>query len=390
MASYSARELRSPQNTSYGSPSGTADAREGGQCWICYGDGPGLIAPCQCTGSMRWVHRRCLDRWRVDATNPRNFTHCRHCGAAFQLVLKRPPTEDGAQLRERRRRFLQSVLSHFAVTAVCLQLGLCTVALLLRALDPKEQLVVVFNLHQIEGTPPAGEGDFWNAVLHHKSTYYLAAALLALFCTGLLGVLALCYRGCSAPRGGRSTGSGDVDICFCQPCYPVDNTMDTCCDCLCDCRNCPECDIGHCRSGDNCNCPDFNCSGGDGGSCEGCLACLVGAALFIAIAFVVAGVFFVLMAVVTWLQKVATRYMQLSELRALTGEYVVRDLSSEEMYLDIEQPPVQQDLSAPRDPARSMWWPSSLWGQESPAMDPALQDSLTRDLEAVYGTQVVS
>ena len=34
----------------------------------------------------------------------------------------------------------------------------------LRAIDQKEALVKVFDFPQIDGSPPAGEGDFWNAI----------------------------------------------------------------------------------------------------------------------------------------------------------------------------------------------------------------------------------
>lgn len=37
-------------------------------CWVCYGghsetEKGGLISPCQCRGSVRWVHASCLRRW---------------------------------------------------------------------------------------------------------------------------------------------------------------------------------------------------------------------------------------------------------------------------------------------------------------------------------------
>lgn len=42
-----------------------------------------FIAPCQCTGSVSWVHRSCLDSWR--ATNPKHFTMCEICQFTYEL-----------------------------------------------------------------------------------------------------------------------------------------------------------------------------------------------------------------------------------------------------------------------------------------------------------------
>lgn len=46
-----------------------------------------LIAPCNCKGTQRWIHRRCLNHWRVlgARSNPQNLTHCRECGFQFRL-----------------------------------------------------------------------------------------------------------------------------------------------------------------------------------------------------------------------------------------------------------------------------------------------------------------
>jgi hypothetical protein len=40
-----------------------------------------LIAPCRCTGSLKYIHRSCLQKWRFEAIarNPRYITHCEVC-----------------------------------------------------------------------------------------------------------------------------------------------------------------------------------------------------------------------------------------------------------------------------------------------------------------------
>eukprot|EP00913_Durusdinium_trenchii_P029504 g27656.t1 len=57
------------------------------ECRLCLGPADDeLIAPCRCAGSVRWVHRGCLDRWRASGQNPRAFTHCCACGFRYKLL----------------------------------------------------------------------------------------------------------------------------------------------------------------------------------------------------------------------------------------------------------------------------------------------------------------
>ncbi|CAE7507745.1 SSM4, partial [Symbiodinium sp. CCMP2456] len=60
---------------------------DGLECRLCLGQGEEgeLIAPCRCAGSMRWVHRACLDTWRASGQNPKAFTHCCACGFRYKL-----------------------------------------------------------------------------------------------------------------------------------------------------------------------------------------------------------------------------------------------------------------------------------------------------------------
>jgi len=56
------------------------------ECRLCLGrGGDNLIAPCNCSGSSRWVHQTCLDQWRSSNCNPRAFSHCCSCGFRYRL-----------------------------------------------------------------------------------------------------------------------------------------------------------------------------------------------------------------------------------------------------------------------------------------------------------------
>ncbi|XP_031500632.1 uncharacterized protein LOC116264505 [Nymphaea colorata] len=55
------------------------------QCRICFESGGGeLIAPCDCKGTQKYVHRSCLDHWR-SIKEGFAFAHCTECRADFHL-----------------------------------------------------------------------------------------------------------------------------------------------------------------------------------------------------------------------------------------------------------------------------------------------------------------
>lgn len=59
--------------------------REGDVCRFCHTeevDVKALIIPCQCKGSMRYVHPICLDEWRATSIGARD--RCALCGMSYQ------------------------------------------------------------------------------------------------------------------------------------------------------------------------------------------------------------------------------------------------------------------------------------------------------------------
>jgi len=335
-------------------------------CRICYDTGGAdLIAPCQCDGSVKWIHRSCLDHWRVDGQNSRAFTHCPNCAFAYILMLQRPPTESEQHLNERRRSFLRRTVASFFIVTVSVQVYLCFVAFLIRLCDPKQALVDFFDLPQIEAAPD--ELSLWNSIRFHKATYYLSAVLLTLFVVGVGACVVALMNCCRRTRTPQARDFAFVDPCPC-PNDPLGNYM--CARSCADCTGC--CNDGCflcCRDGGcpNCECPT-NTRCPDGCDCGDCNGGAAGAAIVaIVVAFIFIGLVVAMVAFVTWCQKVAQRYFQLRELRMLTGEYIVQDLSE------------CAEICAPSAPSLP---PGSYL---APMTEPVVQQSLTRDMQAVYG-----
>lgn len=76
---------------------GTCD-KDAPQCYICYEEGQKgnpLINPCQCAGSVKYVHLNCLQRWIQPEGSSAVNTHCPVCKARYpektQAMMVRPP-----------------------------------------------------------------------------------------------------------------------------------------------------------------------------------------------------------------------------------------------------------------------------------------------------------
>ncbi|CAJ1421687.1 unnamed protein product [Effrenium voratum] len=371
-----------------------APSREIGQCRFCLESGGELIAPCLCSGHSKWVHRKCLDRWRADGRGPRSFTHCPTCHFAYLLALQRAPTELQRDLREKRRAVLRQAAGHFFLAAVCIQLFLCLFAVLLRACDPSERLVALLPF----SSPIAaqeGKASFLDAFRYHKATYYFASCVLSAAMLGL-GILVLwlvsclsCCRRATTPArelNPHVRRVGDTYWEFC--CEPIlDDPQHTylqarcCSDC---CRACcryngPVGSINH-VSLDCCDCSrcmDNAHLGGSSGDDSNNIGGTVIAIILVVILFLaIIGIFFLMLALVTWIQKVASRYVALQELRELTTEYVVQDLSN-------LMPKAVQENSHGFD-VESGSAPPLDW---VPRMPQEVRVNLGPDLQAVYGLQ---
>lgn len=53
-------------------------------CKICWDDGPNLIAPCQCKGTMQFVHMPCLALWLA----AKRSDTCDICHASLSQVVE--------------------------------------------------------------------------------------------------------------------------------------------------------------------------------------------------------------------------------------------------------------------------------------------------------------
>ena len=59
------------------------------ECRICFesdgSDNGQLIVPCKCDGTSRYIHRKCLDKWRETNVLTDAFYKCRECNDIYTI-----------------------------------------------------------------------------------------------------------------------------------------------------------------------------------------------------------------------------------------------------------------------------------------------------------------
>jgi len=301
-----------------------------GECWVCMSNDPedlgGLISPCSCRGSMKWVHRECLDTWRVSTTNPKNFTNCQNCGFRFEMVARRSSVEELQQdieRMERQKLFKRDALVQALSAFLLSQVALFALAAGMRAIDPHGAIVVLFNLQQL---PPDGEASFMYSLKHHKATYYLSSLSLSMLLVGLVVCVQSCIRCYKLDGPDRRRSSNEC----CKCCLTAPIAWRPCLECCtCDCADCASNSGEACRAlGADCKCADCSCL-------QGCMAhdcpVAVSCCAVLLAAVVALGAFYLLFLIFAWCINKYKEYLQLRELRDLVGEYTVKDLSEQAM-----------------------------------------------------------
>jgi len=104
-------------------------------CRICYQgreDGP-LFSPCKCSGSMKYVHVKCLEKWREFSPNPKSIVQCDYC--KYEYHLYRPKLSHCIQ-----NEYFISGVTLFTVSAMTLGSGSAVALLSKSIMNSNERL----------------------------------------------------------------------------------------------------------------------------------------------------------------------------------------------------------------------------------------------------------
>lgn len=100
----------------------TLSANSGAMCRICHDNSPrkALIAPCDCDGTIAWVHRKCVESWLTRSGKNK----CELCGAKY--ILKRRPPKLRQWLQQHPRQLITDALLTVLLTPLAvLSILLC-------------------------------------------------------------------------------------------------------------------------------------------------------------------------------------------------------------------------------------------------------------------------
>lgn len=344
------------------------------QCNIC-GKGPNeradMIRPCNCAG---YVHRKCLDNWR--ATQPNAFTKCQLCNFKYIFEQVTEKEEDEKTKKCKQHKFRALVARDVIFVFLGIQLIIVGLAVLIWLLDGKQHFGDAYEREKFPDKYQCDEGSlikFFGCPRYFgKSFYYACGLIVFLFTIGFTAMTSyFCCSGenacgeccsqsgcsgcywdswdcfylwycCSGNGGGNSYYSGSSSGCQ-----------------LC-CESC-QCADASCSNAGNCNCGD--CDGGGGGDAAAFILMffLVVAVIVVAI-FVVIGVWIVLFAIVSAIQRILQKHMHVLQKRELCKKWVVEDQAGrlaldkvETEYISTANPvSVNDNLSGVQVPAKEV------------------------------------
>jgi hypothetical protein len=289
------------------------------QCRICLDDEGELIAPCKCKGSSKWVHRVCLDQWRI--TKPdRFFTHCDIC--SFEYVIEDEANQDAVACRH--VRFAALIGRDVVACLLLINLVIVVFGTITWYFDHESKAFV----HAI----PMDTTGYTN-----RTIYYACGMLWMLAVLGLYGIINSCLTGHCGPQ----------DFRCCDCCRPVEEPAAAGPDQRHDHELLPDDDLRQGRrrrrrrrrgpglrasgysggGGSDCCCCYCPSGGGGGGDCqcegEGALAILVLVLIVLALIGIVVGLILGIMYLQHSIQRHARVVYKKQEARAKR----VRDLN---------------------------------------------------------------
>jgi len=290
------------------------------------GDPSTLIAPCACTGREKWVHKDCLDKSRATPSRPQSVYNCERCKQDFKLF---PKAGETSSQRHRRARFHALVLRDFFVVFCIVQLLIVTIGAIIKGIDDAS----AYCMPQCQdGNSTSGDCTICPPIKtvlfpqtmedHDRITYYICGIVGFLATIGFFGLCNSCCTMIDAPapvvRHSTRHQGGCCELCCQGCCNECGRTGvwiyrdDGCC-CCCDTRH-------HSSSSKDCKC-DSNNGDKDAG------AAIVVVVAIIVILFAVVGIFYGIVLATALFQRIVQRHIHRLELRLITADYPVADLS---------------------------------------------------------------
>lgn len=256
------------------------------ECRICFDpcERKELIAPCNCKGSRKWVHRECLDKWRTIG-DERAFNSCTECLHPYETIRK--SNDEETSIKRRRRRYAYYVAKDCISFMLIIAFIIGVIALIIFSIDRRCNYYLI-NALQFKD---------------HMMVFY---SLFGLFvCLAIVGLISMCMVCNSSDSSG-----GCCDCCLYNQhgyLYPHYYFQQQPVCCICPDASC---------------CRDCNCRGGDN-DCgkEGLLLVIILAVIFALVGLVVS----VFLGAIH-LKRIFARHLHILKKRSEAEDYIVVDL----------------------------------------------------------------
>lgn len=287
-------------------------------CRICLEEGVrrDFIAPCRCSGTSKWVHRKCLDRWR-SIKEDTAFLQCMECHAMYETVCISSDNDPLEHRCYRRITFCGLVARDFVLLLAVLVLLIMVVGLLVYLFD--------LGLHR-----------YFISTLQMKQypiLCYAGISLAAILASVGLYFSCIYMQVCSSPSFHNTSMGGSCQCCddvMFIPYYVTPDLQPSCC-CL-ECGHCSCCEVcgnatsvgsaeGASSATSTCSCCE--CAGAEAG--HEVLVVLL--ALFVILAAV--GLVVAVFVGAVMLQSIISKHLHVLGKWAMTKEHIVKDLAED-------------------------------------------------------------
>ena len=155
-----------------------------------------LIAPCVCRS---YVHRRCLDVWRVSSMVPQAMTHCPTCKTAYEYEEDESPNKEKNEA-EFRREVHKQILSRILLVLAIVFVG----SMSIWGIDRDTPQWMNFNFNGYDGKIYDAFGTDWP----HGVVYFICGLLSTLFMFGIVAIVYSMIRCCRTSSRHQAARTG--------------------------------------------------------------------------------------------------------------------------------------------------------------------------------------
>jgi RING-variant domain len=143
-----------------------------------------MIAPCLCKGGSKWVHRSCLDHWRMNERD-RAFAKCTECQFTYHLLATSSSDHPSTYVwNQPRMKFYFFVTRDICAITIMTQLLIGLFGYGIMILDKSQH----WDLTR-----------YFNGREHEIAIYYLFGIIALLVMIGMIGSIIFCRNGCRLP-----------------------------------------------------------------------------------------------------------------------------------------------------------------------------------------------